>query len=177
MTDLYWFCFLGGAAFAVLLIVFDTVAGGWVDGVLDALPDAAHPILIVGGIVAFGGVGILLTEYGSFAVWVVAVLSAIAALLLSVGLFFFYVKPMSQAETSVAYSIRELEGKIGEVSVPIPAGGFGEVGFTFGHGMVYHTADSVERETLAAGERVLAIEVKGGVVTVCRWTDLEPIHN
>ncbi|HZG77510.1 MAG TPA: hypothetical protein VEZ72_16780 [Paenibacillus sp.] len=102
MLTLYWMCFLGGAAFAVLLVAFDTVAGGWIDGVLDALPDAVHPMLIVGGVVAFGGAGILLTEYGSFAAWTVAVLSLLAAALLALGLFFFYVKPMNQAEHSIA---------------------------------------------------------------------------
>ncbi len=174
--ELYWLCFLGGAAFAVLLVLFDTVAGGWIDGVLDALPDAVHPMLVVGGLVAFGGAGILLTEYGSFAAWNVAVLSLLAAALLAIGLFFFYVRPMNEAEQSTAYSISELEGKIGEVSVPIPVGGFGEVGFTFGHGLVYHTAQSVEAEPIPAGERVLAIEVKDGVVAVCRWTESYPIH-
>ncbi|HZG79099.1 MAG TPA: hypothetical protein VEZ72_24815, partial [Paenibacillus sp.] len=99
------------------------------------------------------------------------------ARVLAIGLFFFYVKPMSQAENSVAYSMGELEGKIGEVSVPIPVGGFGEVGFTFGHGLVFHTAQSVEAEPIPAGERVLAIEVKDGVVAVCRWTESYPIHN
>ncbi|TLS50305.1 protease [Paenibacillus antri] len=177
MLDVYWFCFLGGAAFAVLLVLFDTIAGGWVDGIFDALPDAAHPILIAGGIVSFGGAGILLTEYGSFGVWTVVLLSALAAALLAIGLFFFYVKPMSQAENSVAYSMKELEGKLGEVSVPIPAGGYGEVGFTFGHGLVYHTANSDDAETIQAGERVLAIDVKDGVVTVCRWSESYPIHN
>ena len=177
MLELYWFCFLGGAAFAVLLVLFDTVAGGWIDGVLDALPDAVHPMLVVGGVVAFGGAGILLTEYGSFGAWTVAALSVLAASALAVALFFFYVKPMGRAEQSIAYSMTELEGKIGEVSVPIPAIGFGEVGFTFGHGLVYHTAQSVDAEPIPAGARVLAIEVKDGVVAVCRWTESYPIHN
>ncbi|HZG56977.1 protease [Paenibacillus sp.] len=171
MTELYWICFLGGAAFAVALVLFDAVAGGWIDGVLDALPDALHPIAVVGGIVAFGGAGILLSTYTLLGAFATAAVSAAAAALLAVGLFFFYVKPMSEAEHSIAYSMQELTGKIGEVSVPIPVGGYGEVGFTFGHGMVYHIADTSEREPLPAGEKVLAIEVKDGVVTVCRWTE------
>ena len=171
MVELYWICFLSGAAFAVALVLFDAVLGGWIDGVLDALPDALHPMALVSGVVGFGGVGILLSTYTPLGAFAIAALSLAAAALLAVGLFFFYIKPMGEAEHSIAYSMQELTGKIGEVSVPIPVGGYGEVGFTFGHGMIYHTADTSEREPLAAGEKVLAIEVKDGVVTVCRWTE------
>jgi len=171
MAEIYWVCFIGGAVFAVLLVLFDAAAGGFVDGVLDALPDAFHPVVIVGGIVAFGGAGVLLTQYSPLGPWTVACLSVLLAALLSTLLFFFYVKPMNEAEMSIAYSMTELPGKLGEVTVPIPAGGYGEVAFTFGHGLVHHIADSSEREPLSAGEKVLAIEVKEGVVKVCRWME------
>ncbi|MCI3922307.1 protease [Paenibacillus sp. TRM 82003] len=171
MSELYWICFIGGSVFAVLLVVFDTVLGGWLDGVLDVLPDALHPMSLVGGIVAFGGAGILFTQYSPFAVWVSLAFSLLIAAALSVGLFFFYVKPMREAENSVAYSMAELPGKIGEVTIPIPASGFGEVQFSFGHGRIHEIAESVEGESLQAGEKVLAIEVKDRVVKVCRWTE------
>lgn len=171
MLTLYWFLFAGGAAFAVLLVLFDSVAGGWIDGVLDALPDFIHPMLIVSGVTSFGGAGILLSTYTPLGTWTIALVSALLAAFMAILLFFFYLKPMSRAEHSIAYSMQELVGKIGEVSVPIPLSGYGEAGFTFGHGMVYHTADTSEKEPIEAGERVLAIEVKDGVVTVCRWTE------
>lgn len=171
MTELYWICFIGGAVFAVLLVVFDSALGGWLDGVLDVLPDAVHPMSLVGGVVAFGGAGILFTQYSPFAAWVSLALSLLIAVALAVGLFFFYVKPMREAENSIAYSMSELPGRIGEVTIPIPVGGFGEVEFSFGHGRFHEIAESAEGEELAAGERVLAIEVKDRVVRVCRWTE------
>lgn len=173
MLQLYWILFGGGALFAVLLVLFDTVLGGWIDGVLDVLPDFLHPLAVVGGVTAFGGAGVLFETYTSLPEGAVALLSFLIAALLALALFFFYIKPMNEAENSVAYSMRELAGKIGEVSVPIPIGGYGEVGFTFGHGKVYHTAKTSEKEPLAAGEKVLAIDVEDGVVMVCRWTEDE----
>ena len=171
MLGLYWFLFAGGAIVAVLLVLFDSVLG-WLDGLLDALPDFLHPLVVVGGITSFGGAGVLLETYTSLGTGAVAFLALLAAAAVTIALFFFYVKPMSEAESSVAYSMRELPGKIGEVTVSIPAGGYGEVGFTVGHGRVYHTAKSSEDEPLAEGEKVLAIDVEDGVVTVCRWTDI-----
>lgn len=168
MLEIYWYCFIGGTIFAVLLVLFDMVLGGWLDGVMDALPDAIQPISLVGGIVAFGGSGILLTEYTGLGTWMVAAYSLLAAVALSMAVFFFYVRPMRQAESSVAYSIAELPGKIGEVTVPIPVGGFGEVQFVLAGGRVHEIASSIEAEELAAGEKVVAVEVKDGIVTVCR---------
>jgi len=171
MLEFYWICFIGGAAMAILIVLFDTVLGGWIDSVLDFLPDAVHPIMLVGGAVAFGGAGILLTELTALSVWTVAALSLLIAAALAVLLFFFYVKPMSEAESSIAYSISELAGKIGEVTVPIPVQGYGEVEFRLGHGRIHEIANSMEQEELKAGEKVLAVEVKDGVVTVCRWEE------
>jgi membrane protein implicated in regulation of membrane protease activity len=171
VIDIYWICFVGGAVFAVLLVLFDAVVGGWIDSVLDMLPDVIHPISVVGGLVTFGGAGILFTEYSAFGGWAIVLLSLLLAIALSMLLFFFYVKPMSEAESSIAYSRQELPGKIGVVTVPIPAGGFGEVEFTFGHGRIHEIASSTEDEELRAGDSVLAIEIKDHVVIVCRWTE------
>ncbi|WP_199613608.1 protease [Paenibacillus alkalitolerans] len=171
MIELYWFCFIAGSVFALLLVFADFLTGGWVDGLTDILPDFLHPIAIVGGVVAFGGAGILLSAYSPFGIWLVLALSLLLASFLSITLFFFYVKPMKEAENSIAYSITELPGKIGVVTIPIPVNGFGEVSFTFGHGLVHEIASSTEQEELRSGEKVLAIEVKDHVVTVCRWTE------
>lgn len=171
MYEIYWFCFAAGAITAVLLILLDNVAGGWIDGMLDALPDFLNPISIMTGVVAFGGTGILLTLYSPLGARLVFPASVLSAIIIAVALFFFYVRPMRQAENSIAYSITELPGKIGEVSVPIPASGYGEASFTFGPNKVYEIASSAEQVEIKAGEKVLAIEVKERVVRVCRWAE------
>jgi hypothetical protein len=171
MEQLYWFCFVAGAVTAVLLVLFDNIVGGWLDGVLDFLPDFINPISLMTGIVAFGGAGILLMTYSSLTPGPILIISILAALVISISLFFFYVKPMRQAENSIAYSVTELPGKIGEVTIPIPVGGFGEAAFAFGPTIVHEIADSTEKDELRAGEKVLAIMVKDRVVTVCRWIE------
>ncbi|WP_274364302.1 protease [Paenibacillus thermotolerans] len=171
MIELYWFCFIAGAVTAVAFVLIDNVAGGWIDGLLDFLPDFLNPTSVMSGIVVFGGAGILLTQYSSLQSVLVAALSLLSAVFVSIVLFFFYVKPMSEAESSIAYSITELPGKIGEVTIPIPKQGYGEAAFTFGHGNVYAIAESAEQTELSAGEKVLAIDVKDQVVRVCRWTE------
>ena len=48
---------------------------------------------------------------------------------------FLYIRPMERSENSSGYSMNELTGLIGEVLVPIPVVGFGEVMVKAGAGL------------------------------------------
>ncbi|GIQ69181.1 protease [Xylanibacillus composti] len=170
MLELYWGCLIFGVLFVLVSVVLGDLIGSWFDGALEFLsldaPDFIHPMTIVGGLTVFGGAGVLLTQYAPLAVWQTAVVSLTAAVLSSTVVFWAYVRSMKQAENSLAYTMSELEGKIGEVNIPIPAGGFGEVKVQLGTSTVYEIASGFDGTEHATGSKVIVVEVRDGVLLV-----------
>ena len=175
MLELYWGCLAGGVLFALITVVFGDILGDAFDGVFDALSfdhlDFLQPMVLVSGMTVFGGTGVTLTRYTSMEPFPVAVISVIAAVLLSIAVFFLYVKPMKNTENSTGFSIQDLVGKIGEVSVPIPAKGYGEVLVRIGAGNSNQIAASFDGEELPAGIRVVVAEVKDSTLYVFRYEE------
>lgn len=175
MQTVYWGCLYGGIIFAVITIVFGDILGDAFDGLLDALSfdhlDFLSPMVIVGGITAFGGAGIMLDRLTSLETLIVAIFSMMIATSLSIFVYFIYVKPMKNAENSTGYAMSELTGKIGMVTIPIPEEGFGEVLIKIGAGNTNHIACSCDGEKFAAGTRVVVAGIKDGAVEVIRYQD------
>ncbi|MNR55843.1 hypothetical protein D3C85_1763010 [compost metagenome] len=73
---------------------------------------------------------------------------------------------MRQSENSTAFSMRELTGKIAEVTVPIPQHGYGEVMVKVGAGFTNQIAASLDGTWLVSGSRVVIVEVKEDVLFV-----------
>ncbi|MBP1932008.1 NfeD family protein [Ammoniphilus resinae] len=173
MLEIYWGCLIVGVLFAIVSVVFGDFIGQFLDGMLDFLslegPDFFHPMVIIGGITAFGGIGILLTEYTFFSFWIILLLSFLIAIFLSILVYFFYVKPMQNAENSTSYSIQELSGKIGEVTIPIPREGYGEVVIKVGLSNTNQIAASFDREEINSGTRVVVVQVKEDTLFVSRF--------
>jgi membrane-bound ClpP family serine protease len=78
---------------------------------------------------------------------------------------------MENSENSTSYSIKELPGKLGEVTVPIPEQGFGEVMINFVAGNTLHIASSWDQRQIPVGTKVVVIDTEDGVVKV---SELEP---
>ncbi|MGE5701928.1 MAG: serine protease [Clostridia bacterium] len=125
-----------------------------------------HPLMWVSGITAFGGLGFLLWRFSGFSPGAVYLFSALGGLVMAVASFFFWVAPMKHAEASTGYSMNELQGKIGEVSVTIPEKGYGEVLIPMVGGITNHIAASFEQERIGEGLRVVVVEVKDQVLYV-----------
>jgi membrane protein implicated in regulation of membrane protease activity len=90
------------------------------------------------------------------------------AVLISLLVYAAYVRPMQNAENSVAFSMNDLIGKIGEIIVPIPAGGYGEVLMKAGAGQTNQIAASFEGDEIETGARVVTVEVKDHTLYVVR---------
>lgn len=176
MLEIYWGCFLGGILLAVVTIVFGDLLGAFVDGVSDLLPEFLHPMLMISSITMFGAAGILFSKYSSIAALPIMLLSFIAAVVLSVLIYFFYVKPMANSENSAAYSIQELAGKIGEITIPVPAQGYGEVLMKLGAGRVHQIAASYDGDEIYTGARVVVVEVRENVLYVSKF-DSDPFQS
>jgi membrane-bound ClpP family serine protease len=172
MEALYWGCLIGGAVFAIVSLVLGDLIDGLLDGAFE-MPgvDFFKPVVLAGSITAFGGAGILLTRYSSLSVMSSLILSLLIGIAAAMLVFFAYIKPMRNSDVSIAFSMKELAGKIGEITIPIPANGFGEVMIRFASGSTIQTASSFEQLPIAAGARVVVIDVVDGVLRVSEWDE------
>ncbi|WP_168121981.1 protease [Paenibacillus sp. HB172176] len=170
METLFMTCLVGGILFALISLIFGDLLSHALDGALNFISADSlsflQPMTLVGGITVFGGAGYLLTKYsmlGAAAVVVLALLIAIAA---GTAVFFLYVRPMENSENSIAFTLRSLSGLPGEVIVPIPAGGYGEVLVRAGGGVTNQIAASFDGVPIASGSRIVVVEVKDSVMYV-----------
>ena len=158
MLTLYWLCLGGGLAFALLAVLLGDLIDGALDG-LDLPDDLLDPLSVVGGLSVFGGAGVLLTEFAPLGTIATAVLAGGIGFVLAVAMHFGVVKPMKRAEASTGFSKREYAGKLGEVSVAVPAEGFGEVVVQMGASRTFQTAASFDASPIPTGTRVVVVEV------------------
>ncbi|WPP42579.1 protease [Paenibacillus hunanensis] len=169
METLYWTCLIIGAVYALFSLVF----GDWLGDVLGGLElpgvDFLKPIVLAGTVTVFGGAGIILDKYTTLSTSLVLVLSLAAGILGALLVFFAYIKPMEHSEVSTGYSIRELVGKIGEITIPVPETGYGEVMVRLSGGNVVHIASSFDHCSIAAGSRVVIIEEQEGILAVAEF--------
>lgn len=167
MELLFWSCFVGGALYTLISTLFGDLLGGWLEGVFDLLSaDFLKPVITASAITTFGGSGILLTRYTSMSAIVIVILSVFIALILSVIIYFGYVKPMENSENSIGFSTSELPGKLGEVTIPIPSNGYGEVMIKLVSGNTLHIASSWDRKDISVGRLVVVVNTEDGVVQV-----------
>lgn len=175
MLEVYWGLLIGGAVFVLVSLVFGEILDAFFDGILGFFSIEAgfiHPLTIIGGLTTLGAAGVLLTEYTSLASWTIFLLALCASVVLAVVLYMFYLKPMQQAENSLAYSIQELIGSIVEVSIPVPAQGYGEVVVSkAGTGLTHHIAASWDKRNIEQDTRAVVVDVKDGVLFVSPLDD------
>lgn len=173
MITFYWICLVTGVMFAVVSLLLGEIIGHWLNGLFDgaaggighSLP-VLQPVSLVGGITALGACGLLLTKYTVWSSAPVLILSALAAIGLSVAVAFFYVRPMQNSENSTGFSVKELHGAVGEITVPIPAAGYGEVVLKAGAGRTNQIAASFDGVPVPEGTKVVVVEAKDGVLYV-----------
>lgn len=172
METLYLGCLALGVIFAIVSVLVGDVIGNALDGVFDFVSvDFLNPTVLAGGVTVFGGAGILLTRYSNLEAGAVAALSLLTAAFLGVLMYLGVVKPMDKSEMSNGFSMSELPGKIGEITVPVPAQGYGEIMVKFGAGNSLHTAASFEQVLLPAGLKVVVVEVSEGVALVSEFEE------
>ncbi|CAM4325634.1 protease [Paenibacillus tarimensis] len=171
METLFWACFSGGVLYALVAVLLGDLVGQAFDGMLDFLSldgiDWLQPMILVGGLTVFGGAGIVLQEYSTLGQSLVLGLSALIAIAASIGVYFLYVRPMKNSENTSGFSLQELSGKLGEVWVPIPSTGYGEVVVKVGPaGVTSQIAASYDGQPIAEGSKVVVVEVKEGTLYV-----------
>lgn len=171
MGTLFWICLITGALYALFSLLFGDLLGDALGGI--DLPgfDLFKPVILAAAVTLFGGAGIMLVRYSSFAPVAVVLLALLIAVVGGMFVFFVYVKPMENSEVSTSYSIQEMIGRIGEVTIPVPQVGYGEVMIKLTGGNTLHIAYSFDRCALAAGMRVVIVEEQEGTLGVSLLED------
>lgn len=172
MDGLFWGCFIGGAVFALASTLLGDIIGSWIDGIFDLISvDFFKPIISASAITTFGGSGILLSQYTGLGNAAIIIFSILIALLLSVVVYFIYVKPMDNSENSIGFSETDLPGKLGEVTIPIAGEGFGEIMVKQVAGNTLHIAASWDKRNISVGREVVVVDMKEGVALVTELYD------
>ncbi|TDF99703.1 protease [Paenibacillus piri] len=175
MLGMYWGFLITGVLFALVTVIFGDFLSNALDGVFDFLSGehlhVLQPMVLFSGLTVWGGAGILLTRYTSMGGIAILLAALLCALACSTIIYLFYVKPMQNSENSVAYSMQDLIGKVAEVSVPIPAHGYGEVLVKVGAGVSNHIAASFDKLDIQSGAKVVTVEVVDGTLYVASLDD------
>lgn len=174
MLELYWGCLIFGVIFATLTILFGDLLDSHFDGSFHAFSldhaEWLQPTVIIGGITIFGGTGVMLTRYTGLADSLVILFSLLGAIVLSVLLYFLYIKPMKNCENSSGFFMKDLIGRTGEVITPIPVTGCGEILIKAGAGNTNQIAASHDNIELSIGTQVVVIDVREKVLYVSAYT-------
>jgi membrane protein implicated in regulation of membrane protease activity len=172
MQTLYMGCLALGVIFALVSVLVGDLIGNALHGIFDFISfDFLNPAVLTGAVTVFGGAGILLTRYSGLEDGTVLALSLLIAAFMAVVLYLAVIKPMDKSEMSTGFSMNDLPGKIGEITVPVPAAGYGEIMVKFGAGNSLHTAASFEHQPLPAGIKVVVVEVREGVAWVSEFEE------
>src|SRR5581483_9360741 len=119
----------------------------------------------------FGGVGYLLHRYSSLWLWlalVVAILSGIGG---GVVVFWFLAKVLLAHERELDPADFEMTGVVARVSIPIRAGGTGEILFTQNGARRAAAARTETGAALTKDTEVVVTRYEKGIAYVCRWDE------
>ena len=153
-------CLLAGGALLLLTLVLDDIFSGLLGAIhlgFDVAGVSPAPMLL--GFLAMFGVGGLFGLHGLGAGVGVATLTGIVAGLLGSGVVFGAFKVLRQAESSTTFSLQEMVGASGRVSVGIPANRFGTVLISFA-GASHNLTATADAE-IPAGREVKVVGVAG----------------
>ena len=168
---IYKGCLFFGIAFSILTLL----AGDFFDDALDGLFDAISPgdmdgsfSLIVTFLSVFGGIGLLFEYNTSFENELILILSLLLGVCTTSAFYFLYLKPMKESENSVAFSLNDLRGRKGELTVPLSKGKYGEVVIKIGASYTNQIASSISEDEIPAGTVVFVDDIKEGVLYVSK---------
>lgn len=153
-------CLLAGGGMLLLTLIVDDIFGGLLGAVhlgFDVAGVSPTPMLL--GFVAMFGVGGLFGVHGVNAGPAVATLIGVVAGLVGSGVVFGAFKVLRQAESSTTFSLQEMVGASGRVSVGIPANRFGTVLISFA-GASHNLTATADAE-IPAGRDVKVVGVAG----------------
>src|SRR5216683_4964158 len=158
-------CLLLGGSLLLLTLIVDDIFGGLLGAIhlgFDVAGVSPTPMLL--GFIAMFGVGGLFGLHGLNAGPGVATLTGVVAGLLGSGVVFGAFKALRSAESTETFSLQDMVGSTGRVSVGIPANHFGSVLISFA-GASHNMTATADAE-IPAGRMVKVVAVAGGNLVV-----------
>jgi membrane protein implicated in regulation of membrane protease activity len=153
----------------------DVPAGG-----LDA-PDVGvspiSPITIASFITAFGGIGVITSQFFKIDPRWSLVWATGGALVLSGLMFMFYSQFLIRSQGSSEVKASELISLPAEVTVPIAEGATGQVAYSTKAGRMLSMARAVDGKEIARGQLVKIVRVVGHIVLVKPVSTDEPVDS
>jgi membrane protein implicated in regulation of membrane protease activity len=120
----------------------------------------------------FGGVGYLLTKFGSLLLSVVLLLSTLSGVIGGLLIFLFMVKVMAPHEHELTAEETAMPGVVARVSAAIRTEGVGEIVFSQLGALCSSPARAEDGERIEKDEEVYVLRYEGGIAYVRRWEDL-----
>ena len=157
MVEIYLACLILGAFLSIIVLYFDEVLS------------FAEPLdfsLVVTFITIVGGSGLILSEFAFFPLEWVFTVSIFIGVLFTGTFYFIYLKPMRESENSVAFSIQDLVGTLGEMLTSVQGNAYGEVLIRFGASYTSQIAASTSGDMIVKGAQVRIDLVKEGILYV-----------
>ncbi|RJG20653.1 DUF1449 family protein [Paenibacillus thiaminolyticus] len=159
MDTLFWGLFIFGILYSVVTLIFGEILSHAFDSIFGEGLPFLQPTVLVSGLTAFGAIGILLNRYTAWQSTLILVVAIAGALVVCLLMYFLYIRPMHNTESSIGFSIQDLVGKVGEVSISIPSVGYGEVTLRIGAGLTNQIAASFDKDNIPSGTTVVVINV------------------
>jgi len=153
-------CLLVGGALLLLTLIVDDIFGGLLGAIhlgFDVAGVSPTPLLL--GFISMFGVGGLFGLHSLSLGPGPASLTGVVAGALGSGVVFGAFKVLRQAESSDTFSLQEMVGSVGRVSVAIPANRFGTVLISFA-GASHNMTATADTE-IPAGKQVKVVAVAG----------------
>lgn len=158
-------CLLVGGGLLLLTLIFDDLFGGLLNAIhlgFDLGGVSPTPVLL--GFVAMFGIGGLIGLHSFNAGVGVATIIGVVAGLLGAGVVFGAFRALRQAESTTSFSLEDMVGSTGQVSVTIPANRFGSVLISFA-GSSHNMTATADTE-IAAGRQVKVVAIAGNNLIV-----------
>jgi len=154
-------CLAIGGGLLLLTLIFDDIFGGFLNAIhfgLDLGGVSPTPVLL--GFVAMFGVGGLLGIHG----FGIATLIGVVAGLIGAGVVLGAFTALRRAESTDTFSLEDMVGSTGRVSVGIPANHFGTVLISFA-GASHNMTATADAE-IPAGRMVKVVAIAGNNLVV-----------
>src|SRR5689334_2362355 len=158
-------CLLLGGGLLLLTLIFDDIFGGLLGAIhlgFDLGGVSPTPLLL--GFIAMFGIGGLLGVHSFGAGVGGSTLIALVSGLLGAGVVFGSFKVLRQAESTETFSLQDMVGTTGRVSVGIPANRFGTVLISFAGAT--HNMTATSDAEIPAGRVVKVVAIAGDNLVV-----------
>ncbi|MBY0120963.1 hypothetical protein [Bacillus sp. S/N-304-OC-R1] len=161
IQTIYLYTLIISGSLIILYLFFGDVVEGLSEGT-----NFLNPVLILAFLTFLSSIGYLLEALTALNSFLILVIAAIFSIILDTLLNVFVLIPLSKSEESLVYTEDSLKGRLGNVIIPIPENGFGEVLIESISGRISKPAASFENKNIEEGKQVLVIDVKNGVIYV-----------